>query len=234
MKRFWDCAAIAPEAGGFCVLLDGRPVRLPTGTKLHLPHRALAEAVAAEWDEAGGCKGGEMSWADVPLTRLAGTAQERIVPDPEPVMLEIARYGETDLLCYRADGPEALMQRQHAQWQPWLDWAAQAFGARLRVTAGVIPVAQDPQSVAALAQAVAAQPPFALAALGVAVPALGSLVLGLAMAACRLDAEAAFALATLDETFQAKLWGRDEAAELRRRHMREDVVVAGRFLLLAR
>ena len=64
-----------------------------------------------------------MGWSDVPLTRLAGTAQERIAPDPEPVVLELARYGEADLLCYRAEGPEALAQRQHAQWQPWLDWA---------------------------------------------------------------------------------------------------------------
>ena len=148
-----------------------------------------------------------MDWADVPLTRLAGTAQERIAPDPEPVALEIARYGETDLLCYRADGPDALVQRQQALWQPWLDWAEREYGARLRVTAGVMHVAQDPPALAALAQAVAAQTPPALAALGVAVPALGSLVLGLAMAAFRLDAAAACALATLDETFQAELLG---------------------------
>ena len=149
-----------------------------------------------------------MGWGDVPLTRLAGTAQERIVPDPGPVVREIARYGETDLLCYRAEEPEALVQRQQAQWQPWLDWAAQEYAARLRVTAGVMPVAQDAQAVAALAAVVAAQPAPALAALGVAVPALGSLVLGLALAACRLDAAAVFALATLDEAFQAERWGR--------------------------
>ncbi len=143
MKRFWDRAAIAPEANGFCVLLDGRPVRLPGGAPLHLPSRALAEAVAAEWNVAGGGKGGEMQWGEVPLTRLAGTAQERIVPNSEPIVLEIARYGETDLLCYRADGPEPLVQRQQAQWQPWLDWVAAEYGARLRVTSGVMPVAQD-------------------------------------------------------------------------------------------
>ncbi len=234
MKRFWDHAAIAPDGGGFCVLLDGRPVRLPGGTPLHLPARALAEAVAAEWEIAGGGKGGEMRWGEVPLTRLAGTAQERIIPDPEPVVLDIARYGETDLLCYRAEAPEALVQRQQGHWQPWLDWAAAEYGARLRVTTGVMPVAQDPAALAALAQAVAAQPTPALAALGVAVPALGSLVLGLAMAAFRLDAATAFALATLDENFQAELWGREDAAEERRRHIREEIAVAGHFLALVR
>jgi chaperone required for assembly of F1-ATPase len=232
MKRFWDHAAIAPASAGFAVLLDGRPVRLPGGAPLQLPTLALAEAIAAEWQTAGGAKGGEMGWGEVPLTRLAGTAQERIAPDPEPVVLEIARYAETDLLCYRAEAPEALVQRQGAQWQPWLDWAAQEHGARLRVTAGVMPVAQDTAALAALAQAVAALPVPALAALGLAVPALGSLVLGLAMAAFRLDAEAAFALASLDEAFQAEQWGRDEAAEQRRRCIREDIAVAGRFLEL--
>lgn len=179
-------------------------------------------------------KGGEMDWTDVPLTRLAGTAQERIAPDPEPVALEIAGYGATDLLCYRAEGPEALVRRQREQWQPWLDWAEREYGARLRITSGVMPVTQDPSALAALARAVAAQAPFALAALGLAVPALGSLVLGLAVAGLRLDAASAFALASLDESFQAELWGRDELAEERRRRMASEVAVAAQFLGLVR
>ena len=234
MKRFWDHAALHPEADGFTVLLDGARLRLPGGTQLHLPGRALAEAIAAEWNAAGGRKGGDMGWHDVPLTRLAGTAQERIAADPEPVVLEIARYGETDLLCYRADGPDALVRRQQALWQPWLDWAEGEYGARLHVTTGLMHVAQRPAAVAARAQAGAAQTLLSLAARGVAVPALGSLVLGLAMAAYRLDAATAFALASLDETYQAELWGRDAEAEARRRRMGEEVAVAGRFLELVR
>jgi chaperone required for assembly of F1-ATPase len=233
MKRFWDRAEVAPDPGGFRVLLDGRVVRLPGGTPLLLPRRSLAEAVAVEWNAAGGGKGGEMDWTDVPLTRLAGTSQERVVPDPEPVVLQIARYGEADLLCYRAEGPEVLVRRQREQWQPWLDWAAREYGAGLRVTTGVMHIVQDPQAVAALARVVAAQAPAALAALGVAVPALGSLVLGLAMAAFYLDAATAFALASLDESFQAELWGRDTAAEERRRRMAAEVAVAAQFLRLA-
>ena len=232
MKRFWDRADIAEEAGGYRVLLDGRPVRLPGGASLLLPGRALAEAIAAEWALAGGGKGGDLAWSDLPLTRLAGTAQERIAADPEPVVLEIARYGETDLLCYRAEGPEELVRRQHALWQPWLDWAAQRYGAGLHVTAGVMPVTQEPRALAALAAAVAAQSPLALAALGVAVPLLGSLVLGLAMAERQLDPGPAFALATLDEAFQAGKWGRDDEAEQRLRCIRDEIAVAGRFLEL--
>ncbi|CAH2603988.1 conserved protein of unknown function [Rhodovastum atsumiense] len=234
MKRFWDRAGVEAEDGQFRVVLDGRPVRLPGGASLLVPSRALAEALAAEWQLAGGARGGEMGWTDVPLTRLAGTAQERIAPDPEPVVLEIARYGETDLLCYRADRPESLVRRQQENWQPWLDWTERTYGARLRVTAGVVHVAQEPQALAALAQAVAAHDPWGLAALGIAVPALGSLVLGLALAAFRLDAATAHDLAGLDETFQEELWGRDNEAAQRRRQVGEEVALAGRFLELSR
>jgi chaperone required for assembly of F1-ATPase len=234
VKRFWDNAEIAASGDGWSVLLDGRPVRLPGGAALRLGRPALAAAIRAEWQAAGSGKGGEMSYADIPLTRLAGTAQERIAPDPEPVALELARYAGTDLLCYRANAPEALVDRQGAQWQPWLDWAEARYGARLRVTSGVMRIAQDPGALALLAQAVAAYGPLSLAALGVAVPVLGSLVLGLAVAEGRLGAAQAFALATLDETFQEELWGRDALALERRRRIGEELEVAGRFLQLCR
>ncbi|HEX3351050.1 MAG TPA: ATP12 family protein [Acetobacteraceae bacterium] len=235
MKRFWKTADTAEtEPGAWSVVLDSRPVRVPGGAPLRLDRHELAAAIAAEWQRAGGDLGGEMTYRDVPLTRLAGTAQERIAPDPEPVVLELTRYGESDLLCYRAACPEALVERQRAAWQPWLDWAAEKLGARLRVTEGVMHVAQDPAALAALAQAVALQDPLGLAGLGVLVPALGSLVLGLAVASFELSPEDAYARASVDEAFQVELWGEDADAAARRRQIREEVLLAGSFLRLAR
>ena len=234
MKRFWDYAACEPQshAGAWRILLDGKPVRLPSGTVLSVRHAKLAEAVAAEWQAAGGRKGGEMSFADVPLTRLAGTAQERIAADVAPVVAGIAEYGASDLLCYRASAPDLLVEWQARAWQPWLDWAADTYRAPLTVTQGVMPVRQDPQSLCRLARAVEEHSPDMLAALGIVVPALGSLVLGLAMAAFRLPA-AAHELASLDELFQAELWGEDEQAAARRRGIAADVALAGRFMALS-
>jgi chaperone required for assembly of F1-ATPase len=233
MRRFWDRAEPERVAGGWRVLLDGRPVRLPEGAPLLLATSGLADAAAAEWRQAGGRQGGTMSYADVPLTRIAGIAQSRVAPDPEPMVLQLARFGGADLLCYRAERPEPLVRRQQERWRPWLDWAAETYGARLAVTTGVMHVTQEPRALAALAQAVAAYCPSALAALGVAVPALGSLVLGLALAAGRLTAGEAHDLACLDELFQAGLWGEDDDARARRRRIGEEVAVAGRFLELA-
>ena len=183
VKRFWDRASVAPAEGGFAILLDGRPIHVPGGPVLVVPSARLAEAIADEWQAAGGDKGGEMSFADTPLTGLAATAQQRIAPDPSPVVDALARYAESDLLCYRADTPPALVERQSREWQPWLDWAALTYDALLRVTAGITHVRQSEQAVSALRHALASFDAWTLAGLGVAVPALGSLVLGLALCA---------------------------------------------------
>ncbi len=234
MKRFWDTATVAPADRGHAILLDGRPMHLPSGAELRVRPRRLARAIAAEWQAAGGSKGGEMSFADTPLTRLAGTAQERIALDPEPTVDAIARYGETDLLCYRATTPQSLVRRQARAWQPWLDWAALSYDAPLRVTAGVAPIRQHRDSVAALRRAVAVLEVEVLAALGLAVPALGSLVLGLAMAAGKLDAPEAHALGALDELFQAEQWGEDAEAAARRTGIAADIALAAQLISLSK
>ena len=233
MKRFWEAALAVPRhEGGFGVVLDGRPLRLPGGTILTTSSRNLAEAIADEWQRAGGIKGGEMSLEDVALTRLLGSALERIAPNPQPMVEGIAKYGETDLLCYRAED-HRLAARQAEAWQPLLDWAALTLGAPLRVTWGLMPVAQAPESLSALRAAVARHDAGGLAALGVAVPALGSLILSLALSLGRLDAEEAHRLAVIDEVFQAEFWGSDVEAEARRAARLAEVQLAQRFMALA-
>lgn len=209
-------------------------MRLPGGARLEIGPERLAEAIAEEWRLAGGGKGGEMSFKDTPLTRLAGTALERIAPDPAPTVDAIARYGETDLLCYRAAAPAGLVHRQHELWQPWLDWVALTHDAPLRITTGVGYVKQHRDSITALRSAVGRLDADALAALGIAVPSLGSLVLGLAMAARVMDAETAYTLGTLDELYQAEQWGDDDEAVARRTSMLEDVTLAARYIDLTR
>jgi len=232
MKRFWDTATIAPADGGYAILLDGKPMRLPAGPELRVGAEPLARAIAAEWQAAGGQKGGEMSFADTPLTRLAGTLQERIAPNPAPVVAALARYAENDMLCYRAERPESLVHRQARAWQPWLDWAALTYDAPLKVTAGITHVRQDPLAVAALRRAVERLDVAAVAALGVAVPALGSLVLGLALAEGKLDAAEAHALGALEELYEVDQWGEDPEAAARRKAIADDIALAARFIAL--
>jgi chaperone required for assembly of F1-ATPase len=168
----------------------------------------------------------------MPLTRLANSAIDSVVPAPDAVASALAAYARSDLLCHRAGAPAALAAREADAWDPLLAWAAEAHGAPLRAGAGVLPLAQPAESLARLADAVAACPPFALAALHVLVTVSGSLVLGLAVVARRLAAEDAFRLSRIDEDWQIAHWGEDAEAALVARRRREEFMTADLFLTL--
>ncbi|GBQ33726.1 hypothetical protein HLH34_06335 [Gluconacetobacter azotocaptans] len=231
-RRFWTDAQAVVLEEGFGVRLDGRPVRLPGGTELRVGSHALARALADEWRLAGGGKGGLFTPADLPLTRIAGTMLERIAPDRSETVKTLAGYAEGELLCYRARSPSLLVERQRAEWDPWLEWLRARHGIVLRVTEGVMPVSQPPEALAALMTVLQAVPDGVLAALGVAVPALGSLVLGLALAEGALAGEQAAACATLDERTQMELWGHDAQQAARLAALGRDVEEAALFLRL--
>jgi chaperone required for assembly of F1-ATPase len=230
MKRFYREVSLQPGAGGFELLLDGRPARTPAKRPLLLPTAALAEAVAAEWRE----QGEELRPDTMPLTQLACTTLDITERQELALQAELAAYGATDLLCYRAGQPVSLVARQAALWQPLLDWAAEALGAPLAVTEGVMAVAQPSASLEALAEAVRSHRSFALTALAQLVRTTGSLVLALAVALDRLDAAGAFATAELDESWQRELWGEDALAMSRRARLAADVEAAARLLALVR
>jgi chaperone required for assembly of F1-ATPase len=230
MKRFWDDATVTAGQGGYAILLDGKPMRIPGGTPLLLQSPALAEAIATEWQHAGGQKGGTLSMDAVPLTRLAGTAQDRIRPNPAPIAEALAKYAETDLLCYRAPHPEPLVIRQARTWQPWLDWLERTHGARLEPAEGIVFHPQDPAALARVRAILAGYTPDILAALGIAIPSLGSAVLGIALAERAIDAPAAHAAATLDECFEAEQWGDDPEARSRRNQAAADIALAERYI----
>ncbi|TAG19574.1 MAG: ATPase [Rhodobacterales bacterium] len=207
-RVFWTEVTVRPEGSGFGILLDARPVRTPLKASLVLPTESLARAVAAEWQ----AQTATVNPATMPFTRTANSAIDTVALQFDAVADMLAAYGETDLLCYRATGPAALIDRQAAAWDPLLDWAAQALQAPLCVTQGVMHVDQPARSLATLGAAVRALSPFQLSAFHDLVAISGSLVLGLAVTRGRLTAEEAWTLSRLDETWQIELWGTDEEA----------------------
>ncbi len=228
MKRVYKQVATRPADGAWGVTLDHRPMRTPGKNALTLPTEALAAAIAAEWD----AQHDEIRPATMPLFRLAATAIDRTAPLRERVVEEVANYAGTDLVCYRADRPPALAARQHAVWQPLVDWATARYDAALAATAGIIPTAQSPAALRAFAGAVAAQDDFRLTALQALTAACGSLVIALAVMEGRLDAEAAFTASQLDESFQIEAWGEDAEAAARRRALAADIAATARFITL--
>lgn len=227
-KRFWKEATVEAVEGGWTVRLDGRPVKTPAKAPLVLPTRAMAKAVAAEWD----AQTGEVRPDTMPCTRAANSAIDKVAPQFVEVVKIVAAYGGTDLLCYRATGPDALIARQAGAWDPMLDWAETVLGARLVATAGVMHIPQDAAVLQRLDARVAALSPFALAAFHDLVALSGSLILALAVTEGRLDPETAWQLSRIDEEWQIEQWGEDEEAAALTETRHQAFLQAARFFAL--
>lgn len=229
-KRFYKTVTIGDEEGGLVVRLDGRVVKSPAGASVILPSRALADAVATEWDS----QGDEIDTGSMPLFSLSVTVLDRVTPQRPAIIDELVAYGGNDLLCYHDAGDTELGTRQARGWTPWIEWAHAALGAELVVAAGVMPVVQPPASLVALGEAVATHDDWELGMLYRATTLGGSLVLGLAMLRDEMDSTALFEAAFLDELWQAENWGSDWEAEDRRAGIRVELDQAHRFLRLLR
>jgi chaperone required for assembly of F1-ATPase len=230
MKRFWSDARPAQAEGGWAIALDGKPVHTPARAPLVVPTEALAEAMAEEWrrqEEA-------VDPGAMPLTRAANSAIDKVGPQFARVAEMLAEYAETDLVCYRAESPEALADAQAEAWDPLMDWARSALRAPLVATAGILPVEQPAHALGALRGRIERQDSFALTALHDLVTLSGSLVIGLAAQEGVLPPEDLWERSRVDEAWQERQWGRDaEAAEATARK-RAAFLEAARFHVLSR
>lgn len=226
MKRFWTHVALAGEGEGIGVTLDGRPVRTPARAALKLPTKRLADAVVAEW----AAQGDDVVPRSMPLTGLANAAIDRVAADPASFAATLARYAAADLLCYRADHPSRLVDRQGAKWDPLLDWARRRYDVDFVTGAGVIHIPQPEATVRRLTHEVASLDPFRLAALAPLVTIGGSLIAGLAVADLAVTAEEAWAAVSIDEQWQLDEWGSDSDAQMALDARRRDFLAAARFL----
>ncbi|MCP5038012.1 MAG: ATPase [Rhodobacteraceae bacterium] len=224
-KPIWNKVAVAEAYGSFAVELDGRPMRTPAKAPLVLPTHALAEIVAAEWR----AQDGKPDPATMPATRMANAAIDKVTEQFDEVAGVVAAYGDSDLLCYRATAPVELVDRQVKKWDPLLDWAADALGARLKPVSGIMHAPQDPAALSSLADGVSALTPFELAAFHDLVAISGSLIVGFAASKRLLGLEELWACACLDEIWQEEQWGRDEDAVTLRERKKQDFFDASQF-----
>ncbi|WIY27297.1 ATP12 family chaperone protein [Parasedimentitalea psychrophila] len=224
-KRFWTAVSVTESAGRFAVELDGRSVKTPAKADLTLPTRAMAEAIAAEWR----AQDGAVKPQTMPCTRSANAALDKVQVQHSEVADMLAEYGDADLLCYRADSPVELVQRQSEHWDPALDWAASELKVRLQTRCGIVHQPQDVKSLQSLRARVQALSAFQLAAFHDLVSMSGSLVLGFAAAAGWRSAAEIWSLSRLDETWQEEQWGPDEEAQAEAEIKRQAFLHAKRF-----
>jgi chaperone required for assembly of F1-ATPase len=224
-RRFYRQAGVEEAEGGFRLVLDGRPVRTQARRFLVAPSRALAEALAAEWD----AQGEMIDPATMPLTRLANSIIDGVVTAPAPVAAEIEKYLGSDLLFYRAEGSQALVEHQARRWDPVLAWAREALGARFVLAQGIVHTAQPPAAIAAARAAIPGDP-WRLGAVHAITTLTGSALIALAHLHGHLTADDAWDAAHVDEDWNMEQWGRDDIALERRAARRAEMHAAATIL----
>ncbi len=225
IRRFWDKVSVSNSGAGYGISLDSRQVHTPLKEPLILPTRALADAVASEWLAQGG-------YADpgaMPFTQTANSAIDKVLPQIQEVGDMLVAYGDSDLLCYRADSPEALINRQNAAWDPILEWAEHELGARLQLRTGVVHIPQGVAEFDCLATHVRKFNSFELAGFHDLVTLTGSLILGLAATRKTHSPTELWNFSRIDEHWQSEQWGEDEEANLMETVKRDSFFVAYEF-----
>jgi chaperone required for assembly of F1-ATPase len=229
-KRFYTHVILSSLPIGHAILLDGRPVKTPKKSPFAVPTLSLAEHIAAEWV----AQGTHVDPETMPLTRLANTTLDAVIPNLDAVRADIVAYAGTDALCYRAQNPSDLAALQAAAWDPILAWAATELGAHFAVTATILHQAQSDAALTAIATALESYNAWQITALHVITTLTGSAILALAVARAHLTADQAWATAHCDEDWQSARWGSDDEATTRRTYRWGQMQAAATFLATLR
>jgi chaperone required for assembly of F1-ATPase len=207
-KRFWEQASVVAVQGGFTVQLDGRAIKTPAKAALVVPTHALAQIIAQEWQDQPKIIDPTL----MPATRAANAAIDKVTGQQAEVAKLISAYGDSDLLCYRATEPDALIEREAQAWDPILDWAAHRYGYRAVVRTGVMHGPQPAALLASLEADIAGLTVFELTAVHDLVALSGSLLLGLAVVDRFALPEDLWTASRVDEDWQSEQWGADDEA----------------------
>jgi chaperone required for assembly of F1-ATPase len=224
-KRFYKHAETTQSDDAYGVALDGRAVRTPAGAELQLPNQSLADAICAEWQ----AQGDKIEPNSMPLMQLACTTIDRVIPNRADIITEIAGYAASDLLCYRSEGPEDLVERQAQTWQPLLDWSQAVFAAPLVIATGIVHISQPSSSLDAFLDVLTGLDDWELTAAAQMTQIMGSLVLALAVTHQHLTWQEAFKASVLDELFQAERWGEDREAVQKQAAAKQEIRWAATF-----
>lgn len=226
MKKFYENATILVDDDGYLVALDGRTVKTPGKQKLLLPTKLLAETVAQEWN----AQDEDIIPDSMPITQLSNTAIDRVMPNRDAIIEELVGYAHTDLVCYREDSEQELINLQTEQWQPVLDWLSDTYGIQLRSTSGILPIAQSDSNIAKIKAIVSEFSDHELTAFHECVKGLGSLALGLAVVKGFRSLDLCWQASILEQTFQEKAWGTDSEVAEKRSKLKKELAESMKYL----
>lgn len=204
MKKFYKLASVKIQEQGFVVCLDEKILKTPLGQTLVSPTKDLGELIAAEWNNQSDL----IDHAKMPLTSLLNTTIDKVLNHRTDLTDQLLRFAQSDLICYYAEYPKALVDAQHKAWKVVHDWLSE-HGVIFKTTQGISFVDQSDQALQQIEKLISQLDPYQFTVLQACVPILGSVGMGLMLVHKALSAEQAFSAATIDVSFQAQQWGED-------------------------
>ena len=219
-KKKLPVYAIKTEDGIHTLYRNDEHMQTPRALPLAVPQEKLAQAIL---HECLAQKEERLDLRTMPMTQMTLTVIDIASTQRSAIINGIVRYGETELVCQRAADPVDLIEKQHAVWQPYLDWCKASFKADLLTGSGIVPFEQNIDALAALRAAVEVYDDYKLIGLSEAAGISGSLVLGLALVTGHATAKLVFEAAELDTLWQKAKWGEDPATAARHLSIQRDL-----------
>ena len=140
MKKFYKSVTLTEKTdNGFGLLLDNKPVQTPARKTFFIHSLNIAKLIVKEWEG----QTDKILPQTMPVSQMAMTLIDRVIPYREKLANEILGYIDTDLICYRTDEPIQYRRVQEEKWNPFVDWFQRKFNLSLEVTSGLSPLTQS-------------------------------------------------------------------------------------------
>ncbi|GLQ18667.1 ATP12 family chaperone protein [Maritalea porphyrae] len=217
-KRFYKEASVGERDGGFAILLDGKNIKTPGKVNVVVPSEELANLVAKEW----AAQEKEIDPATMPLTRLVNTIVERGNKALDDVKAEIVKFAGNDLLVYRADSPQELVDLQTKHWGGALEAFSKRYDVSFNVITGVMHQDQPAEVQARIGEIIAHYSDFEACSTMSITSITGSAVLAIGLKEGLFTPAQVLETAYVDEDYQAQHWGEDAEATRMRAFKRQD------------
>ena len=225
IKRFYKVVSISEERTGYWVRLDGKPIRSPQKKIIECNNLTLANKLLEEWESHVEY----IDYVNMPITRILNVAFDRVSENHISVVETVGSYATSDLLCYRANGPEKLVIRQHEYWDPILEWGQQTFKLNFNVTDSILPVEQPESTILKIKEVLRKYNPIQLAAIHTVTTISSSVLIALALENEAFERETIWNAINVDEDWNIEHWGEDEELILSRKIKRQDFLAVSQI-----
>ena len=213
MKKFWKTVKVKKKSfNSYEILLDENALKTPMKKELTIQNTKIAEEIQKEWNQ-------DKNILDTDAMIFYGiisTSIDKIINNRISYINDILSFIDTDLICYRAEEPNDLVQWQSKNWDPILLKVEKYINNKIDVFKGIMPLKQNKGIKFKITKFLTKFSDLEIIALHKITNITGSIFLSLCILNNDITKEKVFELSYLDELWQAKNWGYEKEASKKR------------------